>query len=293
MKKIFAVVMAIFATVTLSGCIGERVTVAPNEVGKILTPNGFKKGVIPTSTFRLDRCWSVCDKLVTLDNSDQQMKEPITLFMPQDKLEMTFDVRIVLAVNPDKYDLLFTKVPSVKAGNGYVVPLHKAYSIYAQQVVLTISREIMSKYTIAEVVANREAIGAKLSSTLVKEVETNTPFIVRYAGLADVAYPAIITKAQERAAERREQIAEEEAKTQKRLIELERELTEAQKQRKVDVEKAQAEAEVNRILADSITPAYVKYKQLEALQEISKSDNTKFVPVEMLSSMAGQVMLGK
>ena len=280
------------AAVLLTAC-GDRVTVSPNEVGKILSPSGYKETVIPTSTFRLDPCLSVCDKLVTLNASDSEVKEQITLFMPKDKLQMSFDVRMVLAVDPSQYDLLFNKIPATLSPNGgYVIPLDKVYSVYAQQVIRTISREIMSEYSIADVVSNREVIGAQLANELTKQVKERTPFIVRYAGLADVSYPAIITDAQEKAAERREQIAEEEAKTQKRMIELERELIEAQKQRKVDVEKAEADAEVNRILANSITPAYVKYKQLEALDKVATSSNTKFIPFEMLSSMGAQVMMG-
>jgi regulator of protease activity HflC (stomatin/prohibitin superfamily) len=75
-------------------------------------------------------------------------------------------------------------------------------------------------------------------------------------------------------------------------VQLERELQEERLKRAIEMEKAQAQAAVNQILADSVTPAYVTYRQLEALQTISGSENTKFVPIEMLSSMAGQVMLG-
>lgn len=291
MKKLIKLAGVAALATTLVAC-GDRVTVAPNEVGKILTPNGYKESTIPTSTFRLPFCWSVCDKLVTLDSSDKEVKEKIELFMPKDKLKMDFDVRLVLAVNPTKYDQLFTKIPAVKTESGYSIPLSKAYNTYAAQVVRMVSREMMSEFSISEVASNREIIGNQLAQRLVSEVENKTPFIVRYAGLADVAYPDIITDAQEKAAERREQIAEEEAKTQKRMIELERELIEAQKQRKVDVEQAEAEAEVNRILADSITPSYVKYKELEALKALSTSDNKVFVPASMLDSVAGQVMVG-
>lgn len=287
--------LVLLAAVVLTAC-GQRVTVSPNEVGKILSPSGYKEQIIPTSTFRLDSCFlpgSICDKLVTLNAADSEVKEQITLFMPQDKLQMSFDVRMVLAVDPSQYDLLFNKIPASKSeNNGYYIPLSKVYSVYAEQIIRTISREIMSEYSIADVVSNREVIGAQLAEELTKQVRAKTPFIVRYAGLADVNYPDIITKAQEKAAERREQIAEEEAKTQKRMIELERELVEAQKQRKVDVEKAEAEAAVNKILANSITPAYITYKQLESLDKVATSANTKFIPFEMLSSMGAQVMMG-
>lgn len=290
--KLLKIAATAAIALALTAC-GQRVTVAPNEVGKILTPNGYKESIIPTSTFKLDPCWSVCDKLVTLDSSDKEIKESIKLFMPKDKLEMSFDIRMVMAVNPDKYDQLFTKIPANKSETGgYYIPLETAYNTYASQIIRTVSREMMAQFSIAEVASNREVIGAQLSQRLMAEVEAKTPFIVRYAGLADVAYPTIITQAQEKAAERREQIATAEAESQKRMIELERDLLEAQKQRKIDVEKAQAEAEVNRILANSITPSYVKYKELEALKALAESQNKVFVPASMLDTVAGQVMVG-
>lgn len=291
MNKLIKLSIIALSAVSLMAC-GDRVSISPSEVGKILTPSGYKESIIPTSTFRLDPCVSVCDKLVTLSAADNDIKESIELFMPQDKLKMSFDVRLVLAVDPSEYNLLFNKIPAAKDGSNYYIALSTAYDTYASQIIRTVSRELMSKYKISEVVSSREAIGAELAEELTRQIKDKTPFIARYVGLADVAYPKIIVTAQEKAAERREQIAEEEAKSQKRFIELERELVEAQKQRKVDVEIAKAEAEVNKILSKSITPAYVTYKQLGALEKIATSSNTKFIPVEMLSSMAGQVMLG-
>lgn len=290
MFKKIALTAAIAAAMT--GC-GDRVTVAPGETGKIMTPSGYKEGYIPTSTFRMEACFSVCDKLVTIDETDKVRQERMQLFMPRDKLNMTFDMRLTLAVNPSKRDLIFSKVMPVAAGDGgYEIPIDKAYQIYAQPIIRTATREYMSQFSIAEVASSREKIGGQLAQIIIKELNSKTPFIARYVGLADVQYPDIITKAQERAAERREAIAQEEAQLQIEKVRLERDLTKAQLQRKVDVEKAKAEAAVNKILADSMTAEYKAYRQLEALDKIATSNNTKFVPVEMLSSLAGQVMIG-
>jgi len=117
--------------------------------------------------------------------------------------------------------------------------------------------------------------------------------MVRYLGIADIKYPDVITNAQIAAAERREAIQQEEAELEISKVQLERLLQETRLQRAIDIEIAQASAEVNRILGDSVTPAYVTYRQLDALQAIATSENTKFVPVEMLSSMAAQFMVTK
>lgn len=87
-------------------------------------------------------------------------------------------------------------------------------------------------------------------------------------------------------------IEQENANLEISKVQLERQLQEQTLQRAIDVERANAEAMVNRILADSITPAYVKYKELEVMSKLAESQNKVFVPTQMLDSLAAQVQLG-
>lgn len=295
-RRFFTLSLLVVMSAILAGC-GQSVQVPTAHTGKVLTKDGLKEGMIPPSKFRLDPCFAYCDSLVVLNTSDNPITETFNLFMPEDKLKMKFDVRMTLAVDASKQELLFAKIPPSQAnvssqGFHYYVPLKKAYETYAQQVVRSVAREFMADFTISDIASNREVIGARLSEKLTSEVNGKTPFILRYAGLADVAYPDVITNAQVKAAERREQIAQEEAQLEISKVQLERKLKEAQLQRKIDVEAARAEAEVNKILADSMTGSYERYRLLGALDKIADSNNAKFVPVEMLSSMAGQIMVG-
>jgi len=266
--------------VLLVAC-GDKVEVPPATIGKIMGMDGYREGTIPTSRFRLDVCWAYCDRLVTLSVADFSVSETMELFMPQDRLTMTFDLRLTMTPKPEDYDSLFNRIAPTSDGQ---ISLESAYTTYAQQIIRTESRELLSQYTIAQIASSREAINAELTERLVNAIQDRTPFQVRFVGIADIDYPAIIITAQEAAAQRREEIQQEEAQ-------LERELQEERLKRAIEMEKAQAQAEVNQILADSVTEAYVTYRQLEALQAISVSENTKFVPVEMLSSMATQLML--
>lgn len=295
-KRFMSFITVALVALFLVGC-GQAVNVPTAHSGKILTKDGLKKGMIPPSRFRLEPCLLYCDNLVVLNTSDNPITESFELFMPEDKLKMSFDVRMTLAIDPQKQDQLFAKIPPVQsnvdsAGYHYYVPLEKAYNTYAQQIVRSVAREFMSEFKIAEIASNREVIGAQMADRLIKEVNTKTPFILRYAGLADVAYPDVITNAQVKSAERREQVAQEEAQLEISKVTLERKFKEAQLNRKIDVEKARAEAEVNKILADSMTPEYERYRLLGAMDNIATSNNAKFIPVEMLSTMASQVMLG-
>lgn len=291
MKFRNALVVSVLA-VSLAAC-GSKVEVPAAHVAKIMTKDGYKADIIGTSKFRLDRCWAYCDKLVLLDASDQAVSEKMELFMPEDKLNMTFDLRLTMIINPNKYEELFARIPPVDQDGVDVISWNKAYVTYAQQIVRAEAREFLSDFTIAEIASSRETINAQLSQRLTKSINEKTPFQVRYVGLADIQYPKIIVEAQENAAERREKVQQEEAQLQISKVQLERQLQEQQLQRKVDVEKAMAEAEVARIQSQSLTSAYIRYRELQILEKLAESDNKVFVPSAMLDSVAGQVQLGR
>jgi len=276
----------------LVGCVGEKVEVPPAAVGKIMGKDGYRQGTVPTSKFRLDWCVRFCDSLVTMSVADFSINETMDLFMPQDRLVMDFDLRLTLTPKAEQYDSLFDRIPPIGGQGVQVIPMESVYVTYAQQIIRSEAREILSKYTIAEVASSREAVNIELTTALTETINERTPFMVRYLGIADIGYPEVITTAQIKAAERREAIQQEEAQLEISKVSLERQLQEARLQRAIDVEAAQAESDVNLILADSVTEEYITYKQLEALQKISVSDNVVYMPIEMLSSMAAQVKLG-
>ena len=285
--------IAIIGSLAFLAACGQRVEVPTAHVAKVMTKDGYKEGTIGTSKFRLDFCVMYCDKLVLLNASDQAVAEEMVLFMPQDKLNMGFDLRVTLSVNPDRVDEIFAKIPPISADGVDRIDLNKVYTTYAQQIIRAEAREFLSNFTIAEIASSREAINARLSEQLIKSINNRTPFTVRYVGLADISYPDIIVKAQENAAERREMIQQEEAQLEISKVQLEREMQEQRLKRAIAVEKAEAEAQVNRILAESVTPAYIKYRELNVAEQMANSDNKVFVPSRMLDSMAGQVQLGR
>ena len=277
--------------VSLAAC-GSKVEVPAAHVAKIMTKDGYKADTIGTSKFRLDLCWAYCDKLVLLDASDQAVSEQMELFMPEDKLNMTFDLRLTMIINPNKYEELFARIPPVDQNGVDVISWNKAYVTYAQQIVRAEAREFLSDFTIAEIASSRETINAQLSQRLTKSINEKTPFQVRYVGLADIQYPKIIVEAQENAAERREQINQEYANLELSKVRLERELQEQTMNQKITFERARAEAAVNKIIAESVSPEYVKYRTLDILSNMANSDNKVFVPYEMVNSLAGQIQIG-
>ena len=284
------------AAIALTAC-GQRVEVPPASVGKIMTPSGYKEGVIETSSIRLDAClpWEACQRLVVLNASDIAVSETMTLFMPKNKLNMTFVLQGTMTVNNAKFDEIYGRVrpATVDGQDTMVIERKTVYNTYAKQIILTEAREYLSKYSIEEIMSSLDTVNAELNKVLTKSISEKTPFVPRFIGLADVQPPKIIIDTQEAAAKRREQVAQEEAQLEVSKVQLNRELQEQQARRKVEVAKAESEAEVNRIIAASMSPSYVKYRELAAFDALAASQNKVFVPTGALQSIAVQTNIGK
>lgn len=257
--------MALAATLMV-GC-GERVEVPPGFVGKIMTKDGYQEGLIPTSKLRLPVCVNYCDRMVLLDNTDKSYVEPMEVFIPGDKLNIKVDLRATLSVDPQKADALFNKLPQQTQNDQLsVITADSIYNTYGRQILQAEVRALLTKYTISEISSNNERINSEIQVLLADVMGKRTPFVVRYAGLTNIQYPAIITAAQENSARRRENISEQEAQLEVSKVQLERELQEAKLQRLIEKEKAETEAVKQRTIAETITPQYLRSKELEIEQ---------------------------
>lgn len=258
-KSLAGIVLAL----SLVAC-GQKVEVPPASIGKIMTSQGYQKGVIPTSKFRLDSCMNYCDKLVLLDVSDKSVTENLVLFMPEDKLNMQVGVKATLTVDPKKSENLFATLPPTQAEDSVAsISWESIYKTYAQQIIVAETREYLSKYNIPHLASNLEAVSTELRKHLTKQIESQTPFKVRHVGLVNVQYPKIITDAQENAAERREQVQSEEAQLEISKVKLQRQLQEAQLQRQIDLEEAEGKAAAQRLQQNTISAAVVEMYKAE------------------------------
>ncbi|WP_299003043.1 SPFH domain-containing protein [uncultured Shewanella sp.] len=258
-KKIFKTSLILASVILLAAChpfLGEKVEVPPAHVGKVLTKDGYKHGDVNPSRFRLDRCVAYCDSLILLEMADRGKTESFKLFMPKDQLNMEFNVRMTVAVNPRKIDDIYKQIAPAKGK----ISFDSIYTVYARPIIRDEVRQIMARYSINEIASSREKISDELLTAVERAMDGSALTVKRF-GLADVQFPEIITKAKEAAAERREQI---------------------------EREKAESTREVNAILAKSVTDKYLSYRSLEVLEKMAKSSNKVFVPVEALGTIGLQ-----
>ena len=284
------------------GC-GSRVDIPPAHVGKILTRNGYAPETLPPSKFRLPACVAYCDKLVILQASDVGLKESMTVFMPEDKLNLVVEIRGTYSIpSSQKYvDSIFDRVVAKEwTSNTSIITAQVVYETYGQQALRGIVRSGITKYTIADILAQREAIGQNIHAAVTEKMAAqDTPIILSRFELADIQPPKVIVDAQENAKRREIDIQKAEADAQVQLVEADRDLEVAKRRRLVDREKAEAIAEQNRIAANSVTPELLAYRRLEAAEriytELANSENVIIVPAESqaFSSTTDDAVLAK
>ena len=275
----------------LSGCIwGEKVEVPPASVGMVMGKNGYQGDLIPPSRFRLPVCFLNCDKLVVLEAGDAGMVEQMTVLMPQDNLDLGADVRFTISLSEDRAQILsvFDRVVPQRLPIGnFGTTLQSIYDVYGKAVVRNVVRSTLSEYSIAEIAANQSAVSEKLRQD-VSEALKKTPLEVKSFGLANIKFPEIITQAREAAQSRKIDVEKADADAQVKIREAQARLEVTRAEREADLLAAQTIAEQNRILAEGVTPEVLRYMELEVLKKMAENKNTIFFPVDMLNSSAGQ-----
>lgn len=288
--KLFSKIAAmVLLGVTLYGC-GERVEVPPGFVGKIMTKDGYMEGLISTSKIRLAPCMNYCDRMVLMDNTDKSYVEPMKIFIPGDKLSIDVELRATLAINPQKADPLFNKLPQITQGDYLsMISGESIYNTYAKQILQAEVRAYLTKYTISEIASSNEKINSDIQVLLQKVMSERTPFTVRYAGLTNIQYPKIISDAQENSAKRREMVAQEEAQLEVSTVQLARELKEAQLQRQIEKEKAETEAVKQQTVAAASSPTAIRLLELE-IEKIKAEKWSGNLPQTIMGSNVPMIM---
>lgn len=279
---------------SLSGCFwGEKVEVPPASVGMVLGKNGYQGDIVPPSRFRLAPCFFNCDKLVVIEAGDAGMKEAMTVLMPQDNLDLGVDVRFTLALSEDRNQILevFDRVVPTRLDSGnFGTNLSQVYGVYGQSVVRNVVRSTLSEYSISEIASNQSAVSERLRQEVSNSLK-KTPLEVKQFGLADIRFPSVITEAREAAQSRKIDVERAEADAQVKIREAQARLEVARAEREADLLEAQTVAEANKILADGVTPELLEYRKWQVIEKMTTNKNSVFFPVEMTNSIGLETRL--
>ena len=295
MKRVTTIFGAAVVALSLSGCIGEQTEVPPAHVGKMSTESGLQNGIIQPSKFRLEGFCFNCDSLILAEASDYGARESMQIYMPRDELNLTVDVRGIFSISAEEQNIeqVFARVPAVATNQARVrlIPMSTVYNTYAQPIVRETIRSVITKYSIAEVMENRDVISTEMSAA-VRDRLASTPITTISFGLADVQPPAVIVAAREAAKEREIAIQRAEADKQVALKEAEAAYEVAVQQQEVDLKEAETQVLVNQKLTEGVNEAFVTQRWLKIMAALAENPEGRVIilPYEAIGNPA--LMMG-
>lgn len=267
MKKIVSLLIVMTILITLSGCYEQ---IPAGYKGKIMGTSGFQPEIYPPSRVWLSS-FAPVETMYFVETTTKKFNEPITVLL-KDKLELSGEVVFRGRINGSEKNIntIFNDMNM----NDAVVTTDEVYNVYGKMIVMNTAREIISQYNVDEVNKNYARITTELYNAL-KPKLANLPIEISDVTIGNIRYPDIVTKAIEKAKEKRMAIEEADAKVQIRLTELKGKEEAAKAEYRIKMLEAKRIRDYNKMVAEGITPDLLKLRNLELREkELDKWNGT-------------------
>lgn len=270
----FHILLIAFLATFASGCRACSEPVPAGHVGRTWEPGGFTAGLLPPG---YHDCWGRC-QMYLMEVTDKDFSVPMKVLCA-DSLNFEFAVNVLVAVDTDKKDVMLEAFTNLKPdGNDNQFSVQQLFQTYVRPLVDQESRKVVSKYLTTEIVQKRTQVIEEVRTAVVKATEGSI-LKVKRVSVGNLDFPDVVTQAQETKAKRQVEI--ETAKAQAKIEEAKAQakLKLAEIQYKQELIEAAMVADANKVIAGSITPQYLAYKQLTVLQHAALGPNNwGFVP---------------
>lgn len=279
MKKIIGLLLL---TLVVSGCSFEYVP--PATKGKVLTTAGYNPDVLEPGKYTL---WGR-DKMILLKTNTNTYKESVKVIL-RDKLTLHADIRFRGRISSGA-QVVNAMFNDISAGTDDVVEFNEVYNIYGRMVVRNKAREILSLYTVEDVHKNYARLSNEIAKAIVKGL-VGTPIEISDVSLGNIAYPKVVTEAVDAAKERELAIKKEQAQAEIELVKKKNERLLAEANYQIEITKAKAIRDKNKIIGEGVTHELIELRRLEVLETMAENKSAVFMPVEAMTGTGAQVRM--
>lgn len=259
-------------------------TVPPTAKGKILTTAGYSPDVLEPGKYTL---WGRSE-MILLQTNTATYQERVKVIL-QDKLTLVADIKFRgrIAGNDSVINAMFN---DITPGEDKIIKFNDVYAVYGKMAVRNKTREIISKYNVEDVHKNYGRLSKEIAKALIKTLE-KTPLEISDIALGNIAYPKVVTDAINIAKERSMAIEKEEAQAQIDLTKKKNERLLAEANYQIEITKAKAIRDKNKIIGEGVTAQLIELRRLEVLEKMADNKSAVFMPVEAMSSTGAQVRM--
>lgn len=281
MKRSLLLLALIPLTFSQAACTTR---IDPGHVGTCKTSKGFTGGILGPG--RHD-CWGMYEEMYLLSIKDAKYDLKLNV-MVKDKLNMKFDIAIMVSVNTDKTELLKSMFTNITPEENHKITLDQIFETYGRDVVDQEVRLVVSKYETTDIAARRGEIVEEITQK-VRKVFEGSVLKVKYVTVNNLDFPPIVTRAQESKKKMQVEIETEKANQAKKLLVAETSFAIAHFETAKQLLDAQGVADANKILSNSITPGYLEYKRIEAMKNMAKTGDLIMMPYEPKSKLPANI----
>lgn len=281
----FKIITLLIVAAMLGAC--SHKTVPPAAKGKWLGPSGYSPEVLEPGRYK--KWWFVDRReMVILETNTNTYSEPVSIVL-SDKLTLTADVKFRGRIaGSDK--VINSMFNDVKAGDDRLVSFSEVYRIYGKMVVRNKTREIISQYTVEDVHKNYARISKEIGKALVDGLKAS-PLEISDIALGNIQYPDVVTKAINTAKERELAIKKEQAQAEIDLTKKKNERLLAEADYQIEITKAKAIRDKNKIIGEGVTPELLRLRALEVQEKMAENGSAVFMPYEAMQTVGGQTRI--
>lgn len=273
--------LALLVLLALSACTEP---VPAGHIGLTWEPSGFTGKLLPPG--RHD-CSGRC-RMYLMEAQDSTFTVNMQVLCA-DRLNFSFDVEVLVSVNTENEQVVIdgfkNLTPAGKVPAGYegadiagVISTEQLFNTYVRPVVNQESRKVVSKYETSEIVDKRPQIIEEVVTAVQSAMNTSILRVKRVT-VGNLDFPKIVTDAQEQKAQRKVEIETAQAQAKIEEARASAGLKLAEIEYKKQLIEAAMVADANKVIAGSITPQYLAYKQLEVIQNAAAGPNNwGFIP---------------
>ena len=270
--------------------IGCGTVVPPGKKVILMHPNGENEVFDKGSYFSWGRT-----KVYQVDQKLQSFEEDLQILCADD-INMTVELKALLSFDvsdENKLTFIREKVPSIQPEGSNVdgeLSLDKFYEMAIRDIVRSSARNIMSVEETDTIRPKRQDLEKEISQLVTSRIaELKYPILISACLISNIDYPLSVITQREKIKEAELKDEELAALADSKLAEVQRSVAIEEEEAKVRMIKAQAQADENRILTESLTPEFLMWRQFEVMEtistELAKGDsNTVFMmPYQTMS----------
>lgn len=216
------------------------------------------------------------DKLYFVDQKMKSFTEGNMNILCADDINMRVDIKCILSfeVTKDSIDFIKRKVPSTRVSEGevtgYELSLDQFYQMTVKDIVRGSARNLISPYKTDDIRPNRQKLEGEIQEVVTNRIaELKYPLKISAVLISNIDYPESIKKMRERIKNAQLRDQERAAEALAQLAEAKRQVAIEQELAKVRMIRAQAQADENRILSDSLSPAFLMWRQFEVMETMA------------------------